>query len=258
VRLLRARAFHLGARLDLRDLPVGDALPDSPHAMHVGAGYAFLYRFGTVVLFGLTDAEEEAWLAELAPRVERPIATPEHEELMLRIEAGAQDRVDPEGTVSLADTDPDRLQVVAHVLAKSTALAHFERRVARAVDRVEALARNLASRARPARDQELLEELGGVLLTQAHTVGRVEVAEKPEATWDAPALDRLYERLASEFELRARDLALERKLGLISTTTETYLDLLHNRRSLRLERYILGLIALELVLSLYQMFGPAS
>ena len=41
-------------------------------------------------------------------------------------------------------------------------------------------------------------------------VGRVEVAEKPEIVWDDPRLDRLYERLATEYELRDRDRALSR------------------------------------------------
>ena len=82
----------------------------------------------------------------------------------------------------------------------------------------------------------------------------MEVTEKPEITWDRPELDRLYERLAREFELYDRDLALNRKLTLIAETAHTHLDLLFTRRNLRVEWYIVILIVLEVLLSLYALF----
>ena len=54
--------------------------------------------------------------------------------------------------------------------------------------------------------------------------------------------------------MRERQLALERKLEVISRTAETVLDLLQARRSLRVEWYIVILIVMELLLSLYQQF----
>jgi uncharacterized Rmd1/YagE family protein len=126
--------------------------------------------------------------------------------------------------------------------------------VAKEFDRVEGLAHSLGRGVRPARPKELLREIGSVLLIQTSTVGRVEIAEKPEMAWDDPELDRLYERLSVEYELRDRDSALTRKLELISRTAEMYLELLHNRRSLRVEWYIVFLIAVEIVLILYDIF----
>jgi uncharacterized Rmd1/YagE family protein len=86
-------------------------------------------------------------------------------------------------------------------------------------------------------------------------VGRVEVGEKPEITWDDPDLDRLYEHLAAEYELRERDRALTRKLELASHTVETYLNLLQNRQNLRVEWYIVILIVVEIAIVLYQMLA---
>jgi uncharacterized Rmd1/YagE family protein len=79
-------------------------------------------------------------------------------------------------------------------------------------------------------------------------VGRAEVGEKPEITWDAPELDRLYEKLAKEYELRDREQALARKLDLISQAANTYLRLLSDRRTLRVEWYIVILILAEIIL----------
>ena len=94
-----------------------------------------------------------------------------------------------------------------------------------------------------------------VLLTQHRMVGRVEVEEKPDVLWDHPELERLYARLEDEYELVERSRAMERKLALISETAGTLIELVHNQRSLRLEWYIIGLIGLELLLSLYGLIS---
>jgi uncharacterized Rmd1/YagE family protein len=144
---------------------------------------------------------------------------------------------------------------VSHVLAKSTVLAYYEERVAAVFDRIECLASDFQRGVRrPSYGRELLRQIGDVLLTQAQTVGRVEVTEKPEMVWDDAALDRLYERLSAEYELRERDLALGRKLDLIARTAQTYLDLLQNRQGLRVEWYIVILILVEIVLILYDLY----
>jgi len=92
-----------------------------------------------------------------------------------------------------------------------------------------------------------------VLLMQQKMVGRVETGEKPELLWDHPELERLYVRLAEEYELRDRDRALDRKLDVISRTVETLLGLVQARSSLRVEWYIVLLIVAELALSIYPL-----
>ena len=84
-------------------------------------------------------------------------------------------------------------------------------------------------------------------------VGRVAVGEKPDVLWDRPGLTRLFSRLEDEYELQERKLAVDRKLDLISRTVETFADLLQNKRALRVEWYIVVLIVIEIVLTLYQL-----
>ena len=102
--------------------------------------------------------------------------------------------------------------------------------------------------------QVLTRHISHILLTQHRMVGRVEVGEKPEILWEKPDLEVLYVRLESEYELRERQLALERKLEVIGRTAQTVLDLLQARRSLRVEWYIVILIVMELLLNLYEQF----
>ncbi|MCZ7565683.1 MAG: hypothetical protein M5U08_19385 [Burkholderiales bacterium] len=64
----------------------------------------------------------------------------------------------------------------------------------------------------------------------------------------------MFVRLEDEFEIRERLATLERKLGVVSSTAQAVLQLLQNRRSLRLELYIVLLIVAEILLTLYELF----
>jgi required for meiotic nuclear division protein 1 len=140
-------------------------------------------------------------------------------------------------------------------MSKSVVLALHETQIASAFDRIEPLAAGIRRRGRGGRDAtQLVRQIGELLLTQHRMVGRVAVEDKPDVLWDRPELERLYARLADEYELLERSRAIDRKLTLLSETARTLLDLVQNQRSVRLEWYIIGLIFIEILLSLYELF----
>jgi uncharacterized Rmd1/YagE family protein len=65
-----------------------------------------------------------------------------------------------------------------------------------------------------------------------------------------PASDPMVE----EIEIPDRFEAVEAKLNMIGRTIQTSIDLVQNRRSMRVEWYIVILIVVEIVLTLYEMF----
>lgn len=217
-------------------------------------GCAVLYRYGAVVLFDVPPLTEAAFLKQLQPFVIEPVAEIETETLDVRVEAESKEGLE-KGTLLVRELSLERFHVIADILAKSVALAEDERRISATFDDVEPLAVNLEQGGGGAYQVRVLtRHIGHILLIQHRMVGRVEVGEKPEILWEKPDLEVLYVRLESEYELRDRQLALERKLELISRTAETVLDLLQARRSLRVEWYIVILIVMELLLSLYEKF----
>lgn len=250
------RAMLVGERIDVRALGIGDRLATGPLLVRAGEGRAAaVLRYGALVFFNLTPAEETAFLEAVRPFVAEPCAEIEIDSVTVAMRPGADGLIDPNGMIGIAAPTVERLQIVATVLAKSAVLAFYERRLAGVFDRIEPLARSLQRQGRSGSEaRELLREIGDVLLMRHTMVGRVEVAEKPDLLWDHPELERLYARLQDEYELNDRSRALERKLDLISLTAATALELLQNRRSLRVEWYIVILIVIEIGLTLYQMF----
>lgn len=252
---LAPRALLVGERLDLRALEVTQRLAITPLVVPAGdSGCAVLFRYGAAVLFDLSPVEEAAFLTNLRPLVVGLFARFEVEEAQIRIDPGREEWVE-NGVIFLHEPSVERIQIVADALAKSVVLAHYESTVAAVFDRVEPLAESM-ERVGSGREytRQLLRHIGGSLLIQQKMVGRVEVEEKPEILWDRPELERLYLTLLDEYELSDRHKALGRKLELITRTAETSLNLLHHRHSLRVEWYIVILILVDIILSLYSLF----
>ncbi len=254
----RARAHFVGTRIETRELEKRDAIALAPLVLPAGKrGRVVVFRFGAYVCFDLAEDEERAFADLLAPHVLAPFPRPETESAEIAVDPASPERVDAAGRIVIAAAGVDHLQVVASVLAKSTVLGHYEEDVAAVFDRVDALAERLRRGARPPRGRELAREIGNALLIQSSMVGRAEVSEKPEITWDEPALDRLYQRLAADYELAERDRALSRKLELIGFTARTVLDLVNERQGIRVEWYIVILIVIEIAIIVYDMFERA-
>jgi hypothetical protein len=223
-------------RADRQPSPkAGQPLAASPLLMSVGGG-GLVFRYGAVVLFGVTPQDEAPFLAGLAPLIPDPLPLPEEERIVIRVEAGAAEPILPDGTLLLPDLSLARLQVVADVLAKSVLLAHYERRLAGVFDGIEPLARELQRHGRhKARGRALLREVGDVLMTLHQMVGRAEVTEADvlwdHRTWSASCPPRRRVRAA-------RPLGGTRpKLDLVSRTLATLVDLDQQDRSLRVEWY---------------------
>jgi uncharacterized Rmd1/YagE family protein len=255
---IQARALYLGERIDVRSLETTNSLATSPLLIPAGEhGTMALFRYGVVVLFNVQPLEEATLLKHLEAFVQQPFDRHEAEMLELRLATGTNTQEKEQvnnGIAILHNFSVERLQIIADILAKSVVLAHYEASIAQAFDAIEPLALALKQNAQRDKTGTLMQYVGDTLLIQHKMVGRVEVTEKPELLWENPDLGRLYGRLEDEFEIIERHNGIERKLMLVSRTVETEMDILQNQRTLRMEWYVVMLIAVEIMLSVYDIF----
>jgi len=255
VEVVPIRALLLGERLDTRALERDKPLGVAPLTVEIpGGGVAVLFRYGAIVLFGVATTATDNFVASLRTSIIGALNAPEQDEARLLLRPESDQPVDSAGNIVLREKTTEGLQLVADILAKSLVLSHYEARIADLFDRIEPLAATLREKGRAgATGRELLRHIGDVLLMQQKMVGRVETGEKPELLWEHPELERLYMRLAEEYELRDRDRAVDRKLDIVSRTVETLLGLVQTRSSMRVEWYIVLLIIAELLLTTYPL-----
>lgn len=249
---ITVRALQLAERIELKGLERPDQFSSNPLAFSMsGGGTVVLFRFGAAVFFGMNPIQEEGIIKGLQGRLGEPLTERESETVQILVRPDGEDQPAAGGAIVLKSTAPERLLLVAEALGVSVALAYDERRIAQAFDRVEPIASSLKNRRLlPGSKGDLLAQIGEALSIQQRLAGRVEAADRPDVLWDHPDLERLWAKLADEYELGPRTRAIGQKLGVIRETADTMGDLLATRTSHRLEWYIIILIGLEILLGL--------
>lgn len=250
----RARALLLAARLELRNWPEAETLARAPLAVKLpGGGIAVLFRHGVAVLFAASLEAEHALGERLASLAEHRYRSPEIEELEVRVEGGRPEGLH-EGVLVVQSGSLERLQLIAEALSKSVLLGHYETRLKHDFDGIEPLALQLERHGRiRGGTREHLKRIGALLLIEQRMVGRAQIGDKAELLWDHPRLEGLNAIIEDEFEIHERLAALDRKLELVARTERTLVELISTRHALRVEWYIVALIVLEILLTVYGM-----
>jgi required for meiotic nuclear division protein 1 len=253
---IRARAVLLGDRLNPDRAAQTRVVSTAPFAFRKSDGFVVAFRYGAAALIGLTPAEEEESLALLSGSAGHAGAR-EEERVGLEIVPGQEEGFTAAGALQIKELTPAHALVLADILGKSVALAHYEREIASVLDAIEPAANALATTGRvPSARNELLKLVGSALLTQHRVSGRIAFAEKPDILWEHPELERFYARLEDEYEIVERGSLLNGKMGVIASAAQTFTDMMDTARSARLELLIVILILAELVIAAATLFHP--
>ncbi len=255
-RELFAHAVLVSDRLVVDRSKYTGVVSAAPFCYREGDGYVVVFRYGAVVLVGLTPEEEKQALSQFA--IEAPqSATIEEERIGLEVQAGKEEGATASGVLYLKELSVAHVLVLADILAKSVALARYEREIASVFDTIEPAASRLAVSGRlPKARKALLQLIGSALLAQHRVSGRIAFAEKPDVLWENPELGRLYARLEDEYEIIERGTLLNSKVAVVGSAAETFTDMMDTARSARLELLIVILILVEIVIAAVALFRP--
>jgi uncharacterized Rmd1/YagE family protein len=252
-------SFHAVAFIENISLKVvAGAVNDAkrtPHELRYpaggGAGMVFVYPFGAAVFRDLPPAVREEELARL--RRAQPMLTDAQvasEEFTVREDAGAAP--DLTGGVLVVDRlTPERAGIVALTVGQSAAMEYYERIVEDMFAQTSTLVDRLERRGTVSfKTRPLHRFIGAAIGTRSEVLSVLHLLDKPDAAWDDPTMDRIYDELRAEFDLVDRYQALELKLRSVQEALELVLDVARDRRLVLLEVAIVVLIIMELTLSL--------
>ena len=241
---LRELAAHYPeARVGLRDLHLA-----------CGPGEMFIYPFGAVVFRDVPPERREAELSRLQRA--RPGLTTQvvRESFTARVEPGARVEI-ASGALVVDELTPGRSAVIALIVAQSAAMEYYERIVTDLFARTSALVDPLEKRGSVSlRTRGLHRFIGQAIATRSEVITVLSLLDKPDATWDDPALDRIYDDLRAEFDLSDRYATLTQKLAGVQEALELVLDVARDQRMWLLEVTIMILIVFEVVLELSRRF----
>jgi uncharacterized Rmd1/YagE family protein len=225
----------------------------TPHELHgpcPGGGELFAFSFGALVFHDVAAASRDDLLDALRDQHPRLVPDVVREDFTVFESDGA--RVGMTGGKLVVDRlGTTRAAVVALTVAQSVAMETYERIVEGLFVRTRDLLDKLERRGVvPLRTRPLHRFIGEAVGRRSEVLSTLHLLDKPEATWDDPAMDRIYDDLQAEFDLGDRFTALESKLRAVQDALEVLLGVARDRRLVLLEATIVGLILLEVALGL--------
>ncbi len=252
---IEVRALLLGQRLNMRALEQANRVATSPFVMRAGNnGYAVMFRYGVVVLFGLNAVEEATFVSGLEEFIIDPVAEIVREDCEVMFDKKGTEGAEPDH-IRLKDLDVEKMQMVGEIFAKSVVLSYYEEQMSVTFDRIEPIAADLQKgKVRGSRTRDLLRHIGTTLSIQRKMVGQVQIDDKPDVLWERPDLERLYAKLEDEYELSERHNTLKEKLELVHKTAETLMGLLQEKRTLHVEWYITILIIIDIAIHIIETY----
>jgi len=216
-------------------------------------GGMYIYPFGAVVSYDVSVEQRDAQLARLH-QARRGLTTQVIREDYSVIEDLDAPTGIADGVLRLDRFTPARAGVVALTVAQSAAMEYYERLVDQLFARTSSLVDRLEVRGTVTpRTRQLHRFIGEAIINRNEVLSVLHLLDKPDATWEDPAMDRIYDDLRAEFDLVDRYAALESKLHRIQEALELVLDVARDRRLFLLEVAVVFLIFLEIVLSFVKL-----
>jgi uncharacterized Rmd1/YagE family protein len=147
-------------------------------------------------------------------------------------------------------------ELVAVILAKSTAMERIEDEIGKLFDDVEQFITQLKKGTLSISDERLARLSGRILSYRYSSISYIMILEKPDVVWRSQEAQELYSDLERLFELPDRYEKISHKTQTLLDMTQVFADLYHAKRGTRLEVAVILLIAFEIILSLVERFWP--
>lgn len=221
---------------------------DEPHV--------YLYFFGSVVFLDCAPDTVRTFFRQMARFNDIFAEYPPlkyQDNYSLRIEENGALAITNDYAV-MSHYFPAFIDIIAFVIAKSVALERIEEQVDTVLDKMEGMIELLDKGKLNIPDKKFAKLASTILNFKYSSLASIMVLDKPDITWDNPEADRLYQTMASLFELDLRYQQIKHKADTLMDTTEVISTLSHATRASRLEIIIIVLIAIEIVIYLFEIF----
>lgn len=213
-----------------------------------GRGDVFYFSYGATVCWNMSKDVALQFLEEARPFETQRYEEIETDEFTYLYENGPPKIAEDE--IFLPNQDVLTKLAISHGLAQSVKLGSFEIAVQKTFNSMQYIPENLARRGRISLSRgEIRRKMGELFLERNSITQHVNVLDTPELFWDYPELEPLYRMISSYLDLEKRGHALNQRLGVIHELFEMLGTELNHQHSSRLEWIIIGLIVIEVIVS---------
>lgn len=208
--------------------------------------YVVLTKFGTMTFWNVPVRLRPQITKEIQPYIKNKRSSYSYDEDTKVLVGGSVEKVTFEKVYS-ESLGVEKIKIISHVLSQSVALERYEDDIEKSLIELEGIVENLKLRGKAfLSEKELLKQIGRVLSVKQTVISHLSIFDKPDEIWESPELERLYNRMDAEYDLRSRFDVLDKKANYLSDISKMLMEFLAEKRNAFLETIIIILIVFEI------------
>lgn len=250
------QAIRIGSKIEIKKLQKAllfEPTLKEPYVIKYGTDkYLVIFKYGVLVFWGLEQGEINETMIKIADYIDSPLENPNKEEMEIKI--AGKDSISTDH-LELSDIGIEKVAVISEVLSRSVAMEYFEIELENVLKDFGEITKTLSEGGKiNLSNRALLKKVGFAMNMQHLIVSQLAMLDKPDITWESSSLDEFYNDLSEEYEIEERYTTLSKKLEIIFRDIEFIMNFLDTRRGFFMELIIILLIAVEIVIFLYEKF----
>lgn len=208
--------------------------------------YVYIFKYGVICFYGITDAAIESVLNELKAAFIKPQEETYSKQIDISIEGGSNKVTF--GMVKLSVASVESLRLIMLNVSQAVALAKYGRISEEVLEETKLHTTYLEEQGKlDIGGKELKKYIGKVLNIKNKISENLYIFESHQVTWEDESLEKLDRDLKKLFDLRDRYRSLSERLQIIKDNLDLFKDIMFHRESSKLEWIIIILILVEVI-----------
>ncbi|PWK19052.1 RMD1 family protein [Xanthomarina spongicola] len=208
--------------------------------------FIYIFHYGMVCFFNLTNAEIEIVLKEIKPFCDTFFTKRNSEEILIVIQP--QTLKVQFDNVILPDLNKEMIRLVMLNTSQSVALNDYSKITEELLIETNKHTKYLEKKGKlDISGNKLKRFIGKVLNIKNKISENLYIFDSPEITWENEQLNKLNSELKQTFDLKDRYRLIHDRIEIIKENLELFKDIMDHKESSRLEWVIIILIVIEVV-----------
>lgn len=209
----------------------------------------FVFEYGTVVIWGMTEREEKRVLASLRRFEFERLASEDVEAEDLNFYYANYSRIYNDViTLRKGSSFMTKLSL-SHALSQSVKISLFEELIAATIDQTKDLPKSLSETGKIGIPRkEIMQKIGSLFILRINWGGSI--LDAPEFFWSYPDLEPLYLAARSYLEINQRIELLNSRVAVLQDMLSLLKESMNSSHGERLEQIVIVLIGVEIILGI--------
>ncbi|CAA7268369.1 unnamed protein product [Cyclocybe aegerita] len=211
----------------------------------------FMFNYGTVVIWGMTEAQEKRFLSSIK-RFEIEKLAPEDVEMEdLNYYYANYSRIYNDVITLRKGSSYMTKLSLSHALSQSVKISLFEELISSKIEETKDIPEVISETGKIGMPhKEIMQKIGQLFLLRTNINSVGSVLDSPEVFWSYPDLQPLYDAARSYLEIPQRINLLNTRVEVLQDMLQLLKESVSSKHSERLEQIVILLIGIEIVLGI--------